>query len=158
MGEPEHRDGVASLSLQQFAAVCFMFIGGGIALMGVMVFFRQVHGWLRTGTWKGHSALEAMELFGYAGWAEHPTDWLGLHRLLGNTPLSLLALVVGLSILVYAVTEYREAPFVNSAPRAPASAGWRRCLKCRHAWADFKVDTPCPRCGHTETESPFPSP
>ncbi len=60
----------------------------------------QFYGFLRYGTWRSMSIIDAFKLLDYK-WAYAPTDWIGLHRAFDWMPLS-LAIILVCALLLFA--------------------------------------------------------
>lgn len=67
----------------------------------------QVYGFLRNGTWISMSMLEPFKWLNVK-WAYAPTDWVGLHSVLGWIPLSVGAFLVLLALSLSMRQEYSE--------------------------------------------------
>jgi hypothetical protein len=60
----------------------------GCIVGATLVFAYQIFAFLKTGEWLPLSLVSALSWAGVS-WAASPTEWQGLHRLLGWAPLSL---------------------------------------------------------------------
>ena len=68
---------------------------------GAGVFVWQVVEWLSTGQWASASMLDLLiSTLGMISWAENPTSWIGLWKLLGWLPLSVCGILFGGTMLV----------------------------------------------------------
>ena len=72
-----------------FGVVIFIGIGGALCVFGW-----QALTWLMTSVWKPISVLTALNWL-HIRWSVFPDSWYGLHQLLGNTPLAVALLGVG---------------------------------------------------------------
>lgn len=68
---------------------------------GLCILIWQIYGYLRFENWRSLSLVDVLSSF-EVKWAIAPTDWIGLHRILEWTPLSLLVLIVGLVLALIA--------------------------------------------------------
>ena len=69
------------------------------AVAGACVFAFQAYTFLKSGVWPSISILTALQWTKFP-WAHNPTDWLGLHELLGSLSLA-PSLSIGGSVPVF---------------------------------------------------------
>jgi hypothetical protein len=81
-----------------FALGCLILASCFVGAIGVLAW--QVYIYLRTGSWPGLSAIDLLRWLGIA-WADMPTDWIGVHRLLEETPLSLSIFLGGFALSAF---------------------------------------------------------
>jgi len=77
-----------------FAIFMLGFFLGPIGIVGW-----QIYEYLRHDIWNSVSVVSALQWLGVK-WAIVPTDWVGLHRILEWTPMSLTLVAIGVLILV----------------------------------------------------------
>jgi len=79
----------------------------GICL-GLLVLGFQAYYYLRTGDWLELSALHCLKIvsFGAWSWLSYPRDWIGVHELLQNFPLSLFLVLIATLIGMIATAIY----------------------------------------------------
>jgi len=101
-------------------ALLTLFLGLGIAplLGGIGVFGWQVLHWLSEGEWVPRSVLHFMIWADYKrAWAENPTAWFGLWKLLNWLPLSVTGILYGATMSAIFASAARGKPEVHEAER-----------------------------------------
>ena len=66
---------------------------------GIAVFGWQIYEYLRFSIWPAVSIISALVWMDIA-WAVYPTDWIGLHNILGKISLALALEVLGVLIAI----------------------------------------------------------
>ncbi len=76
-----------------------LFLVLGFILVPIGIVGWQIYEYLRHDIWNSLSVVSALQ-WGGVKWANAPTDWVGLHRILDWMPLSLALVAIGILILV----------------------------------------------------------
>lgn len=81
--------------------------GALLVLAGLGIFGLQIFAYLKSGEW-AKLPLKMLVVFGpadFESWINHPTNWLGLHKIVNGmlelAPLSLCALALGIWMAGY---------------------------------------------------------
>ncbi|GEM_PF-3070994 len=75
-------------------------IYGGVVVSGFWVFGKQCYTYLRYGEWVPRSVIDLMEMF-EVRWAMSPDDWIGLHKVLDWTPMSVALILTGIVLAAF---------------------------------------------------------
>lgn len=91
--------------LRKLLSLFLMFSGGGSIIYGCIAFLLQVYGWLRTGVWGPTTMLNGRVALFKPGrladsWLTNPTDWNGVHSILGWFPLSAGMILIGAALII----------------------------------------------------------
>jgi len=71
-----------------------------LILCGPGILIYQLYIYLKNGAWLSLSMIDGLVWTGRLSWAKNPTDWLGLHKVLDSTPLSLGLFLIGIALLI----------------------------------------------------------
>lgn len=88
-----------------------------ISAIGILLFISspcliiyQCFLWLKDGYWTSFSILSLLNLvpgnIGY--WSYSPLTWIGFHRMIGGTPLSLFLLILGILIVLFGFSSKKK--------------------------------------------------
>ena len=83
---------------------------GGIGILmlisspGIIIY--QCFLWLKDGYWTSFSILSLLnQVPGNIGyWSYSPSNWIGFHKMIGGTPLSLFLLIFGILIVLFGIS------------------------------------------------------
>ncbi len=76
----------------------FLMLASVLIISGIGVLGYQIYYWFRYGEWFPMSTLYF--LYDHWDWANIPTEWIGLHKVIDSTPLSLALSLLGIIVLV----------------------------------------------------------
>jgi uncharacterized membrane protein len=70
--------------------------GSFLMLIGAGYFAKQVYIWLMTAVWTKYSMIDGLTNISDSSWLASPSNWIGVHQVLENTPASLIFFMIGL--------------------------------------------------------------
>ncbi len=84
--------------------IVHVFFGIGPILVPIGIVGWQIYEYLRHDIWNSLSVVSALQWWGVK-WANAPTDWVGLHRILDWIPLSLAFAAIAVWFFLVAKTD-----------------------------------------------------
>jgi hypothetical protein len=94
----------SSEKFYQFVNGAIGLAGGLLVIGGIGLIVWQIYFYLKWDVWTSLSLIDGLAYFDYV-WARNPTEWYGLHALLDKAPLSMLIIVLGIWVVVYASSD-----------------------------------------------------
>ena len=89
-----------SLFAKTFIYMLVAVAGGLFSIIGAWLLLWQTFGWLNEGVWVPMSVIDGIRNIWPSQWLDYPQSWIGIHKILEATPVSLGYLALGVLLLV----------------------------------------------------------